>query len=327
MSIEKIDLSHVASDFQRGFHSLYAFNSMLDPLVTEDDDKLHKNIFDQIRSAGERVQSYTLDNKPLSDHEITERHEEAEQLLVGIATSLIRNPPEKRYILYRGTLSVLISTFENFISDILHYHYKRFPNALSEDHTITLAELRQFETIQDFEKDLASKEIKRVIDGGIQEIRKWFEKQHKINLSVLDKEWNRITEIFARRNIEIHNNGLVDKTYLRRVHSTITEEYNAVLGEKLYFQIGYLERAIDYLYYCGYVILLGCWAKWDKSQISEGCNFIVESINLLLEAERFNVVCLLSEYALTIPKLLDEQRAKISDTLSIAREKMNHVSE
>lgn len=140
-----------------------------------------------------------------------------------------------------NTLTMLITRFEEFISNFLARIYLTFPDKYINAQKITFGELNKL-TALDIDS-IQKKIVVREIDSIMREsYEKWFGifESHHMDISACKDEILELKEIYARRNILVHNSGRVNETYINCVPKT-----KYALGTQLDATEDYLDRAFE----------------------------------------------------------------------------------
>ena len=206
---------------------------------------------------------------------------------------MLKQPSAHGKILRRGVLIMLTSFFEILLSDIIHFYYFKYPNALPkpEEKAINLAELRKMGSvsIENIEQYFLIQEVERVIRGGFYKTLKYFSDNLHIDLRNLTTFQKQITEITQRRNLLVHNDGVVNEQYLANVSSEYVVDLGIEKGCRLNVTKNYLLRSFDAVYLFSLMLTQFCWRKWEKDDelIDKS---ILEFMVYALSRERYTLV-------------------------------------
>jgi hypothetical protein len=96
-----------------------------------------------------------------------------------------------------------------------------------------------------FSSPQLEKEIRRRTRGSIEEWTARVQADFGLDLPAASSDWDAVREVWARRNVLVHNAGIADKMYLDRVAG-------AAMGTILDVDDEYLRTAIDLL--CGFLL-------------------------------------------------------------------------
>ncbi len=210
--------------------------------------------------------------------------------LLRVIKSLQKSLPIQGYILRRSALVTLMSYFEALLSDLIQGFYLRYPAALpAENRTLSLVNLREIGSIDEAERYLAVREAESVLRGSLMEQLDYFGKRFKMDLSPLDAYLDTLTEISQRRNLIVHNNGVVNRTYLSKVPQEYIEEHQIKEGRGLGVSGDYLASAIDHIHLCGVFLIQQGWRKWEKESCPRANTALIEHVYDSLCEEQYDL--------------------------------------
>jgi hypothetical protein len=151
---------------------------------------------------------------------------------------IVEQEENKKEIVFQGFFVLVVSYFENMITDILTYYLKKVPYKI---------DCKEFKFTKDefFNNDLISLQIEKFVHTlsykPFQEILDCFFKTLSIDSGYRDKYVTELIEIKERRNILIHNNCIVNRIYLEKTGI----KDNDRLNKKLLIDKGYLLNSIS----------------------------------------------------------------------------------
>lgn len=165
------------------------------------------------------------------------------QLLYPKGASVPTDNPEGK-MLMRILFSSCADTFETFMSDLLYQIYLAQPNALKSEAPVTVKEVLDNTTMDDFIRWYAKEKLKKLQRGSV---KGFIDENKSIKpLKVFDQM--RIDEIqrtLQIRHLYTHQNGIVDDKFRQFFPSTkANEEYPMTLDEFLR-RFEYLADAIE----------------------------------------------------------------------------------
>ena len=112
-------------------------------------------------------------------------------------------------------------------ADLLNFYYLSYPAALPSDgKLLSLADLREIGSIDEAEKFLIMKEIDAFLHDSTEGQIDYFIKRFKVDLKCVSPYLNWLLEVFLRRNLFVHNNGIVNKIYLKRADKDYIKQNN-----------------------------------------------------------------------------------------------------
>jgi hypothetical protein len=204
--------------------------------------------------------------------------------------------PAQGYLLRKGALMTLVSSFEVLLSDLLTEFYISFPTALSSEKSIKLSDLRNFSNIQDAEDFLVDKEVDSLINDGITSVLEFLRKQ-KIDVDAVMVQIDNLIEIMQRRNLLVHNDGFVDNSYISKVKPNYIQKKGIQLNKQLQVTPQYLQDSIDQIRYIGSILIQLCWRKWKKDEHEPADRYLNELTYNTLVDNRYELTRLIALYA------------------------------
>lgn len=168
--------------------------------------------------------------------------------------------PEK--ILHKSLFTQLFSEFDSFIGDLLNTIYNSNEEILKSIHReIPLSDLLKFPDIESAKNHILNKEIETFRRESYAEQFINLEKKFSINLRKFS-DWPAFIELSQRRNILIHNGGLVSEQYLTCCQSQNHNfEVKPNIGEQLNVTPEYFINAIKILSKVGFMLGYTLWLK------------------------------------------------------------------
>lgn len=138
-------------------------------------------------------------------------------------------------ILSESTLIMAVTRFEEFISGILKFIFDRYPEKYLNDKTITYKEYITTSG-SDIKERIINNEVDKIMRASYSE---WFKllKEHGISIEKYKSLYDNLTEIYARRNIVVHNRSVVNNSYISMVSKTAYKE-----GDILHIRKEYLDN-------------------------------------------------------------------------------------
>lgn len=119
-----------------------------------------------------------------------------------------------------NTLIMLITRFEEFISNFLGELYIMFPQKYLDNQSVTFSELSSA-NINDVKQLIVNRQLDAIMRESFKE---WFKifSSHKLSFEHYVDEMKTLEEIYARRNVFVHNSGRVNE-YLKSIFDVIFE--------------------------------------------------------------------------------------------------------
>lgn len=130
----------------------------------------------------------------------------------------IRQAKERVSLLYQNSLISLISAVECFLSQIIHTYYDEKPDAMSEkDKVFSFDDLKNFGSVEDARVYLIEKKVTDLMRSSFSDWITFFKKQARLSMSYLTPYMDTLIETCERRNLLVHNAGIVNSIYLSKV--------------------------------------------------------------------------------------------------------------
>ncbi|GMU85391.1 MAG: hypothetical protein AMXMBFR48_06330 [Ignavibacteriales bacterium] len=172
-------------------------------------------------------------------------------------------------LLYTNSLISCLSSVELFFSQLLHYFYDRYPESAGvQKRTMTLNELKGFDSISDAEKYLIDSKIEEVLRGNIESWIHLLKSELSFGLSYLSEMTDELVEIYQRRNLLVHNGGVVNSIYIAKVKQELRKDF--ALDSRLKVDKDYLDKSICKLQKTFLLISAELWKKTEPNNESRG---------------------------------------------------------
>lgn len=287
--------------FNENINGLRDFISVIGPFIEEHHEKAmkeHQKVVDafeiakQIENEDDEGQKLELENKLKAmfdgqvvkaiaiDKEKIKKEEEMDDdeipdFAIAVPVSLspridlaFKAPRKTNYqkeLLYKNAFIGLLSSVEWFYSQVLHYYYDKHPEAAGiKKKTLTLEDLKSFGTVQDAEKFLIDSKIEEVFRGGFDGWMDILKDEVKLKMPYVKPFYNELLEVYQRRNLLVHNGGIVNSIYISKVSPEISNKYK--IGDKLPITSDYLENAICKLHIVFTLIASELWKKLEPEE-------------------------------------------------------------
>lgn len=141
-------------------------------------------------------------------------------------------------LMLRMSYIYLMSLFDAFVSDVLESVIKSRPEMLRSKKQITYEKALEFSSIDEMVEYLARRELNELGYKSIKEQSDYYRERFGIVLSDSGVSIEMLAELRCRRNILVHNNGVVNHIYLEQVPYS-----NYSQGEMLPVELGYFKAA------------------------------------------------------------------------------------
>lgn len=108
-----------------------------------------------------------------------------------------------------------IARTEAFLNDLVEILFIWKKESLISDKKVSYKQVIKSSNINELIKQIRDDEILQFSHSSFEEKMKVFRSKFNIDLSEIEKHKIKIIEIFTTRNLLLHNNGLVNETYLK----------------------------------------------------------------------------------------------------------------
>jgi len=231
-------------------------------------------------------------------------------------------------LLRRSGLISLTIYFEALVSDLLHRFYGLHPKALpSESKVLSLEDLWAAGSIEEAERVLIERESDAVLRKPIEQQLEYFRDRPSIPLDSVSTYTDELVEVFLRRNVVVHNRGIVNRDYLSRLPSSLATEHKPSLGDQLRIGPSYLLLALETVFICGFGLLQECWRKWDPEKAPEADRHLLMAVNAAMDGDRAPRVCLLGDIASRLGVGTERVRRDLAIQHCIALRELGHSDE
>ena len=198
----------------------------------------------------------------------------------------------------------LITLVEWFLSQILRVHFLNHPNALdTSTKSFSLDDLKNIDSIDFAHEYMIDETISQITRGSFES---WIDylkgntknqkKEKSINIKKtlhLDLEITndlipKLIEAHQRRNLIVHNNGIVNKLYLNNIPKKLEMEVPEI-DSSISILPSYLEESIQNFEFCFLIIGSEIMKKAPKTITESRINYIGEAQFENLKNKRFSI--------------------------------------
>lgn len=179
---------------------------------------------------------------------------------IGTHIQNVKKTTKHIELLYTNSLISALSTVEWFFSQILHFYYDKHPESAGvQKRSLSLAEIKSFNSIADAEKYLIDTKIDEILRGNFESWIALLKTELGLGLGYLDDIIDELVEIYQRRNLFVHNGGVVNSIYLSKVKAEFRDAISN--GDKLIVDESYLDKTICILQKAFILIGAEIWKK------------------------------------------------------------------
>lgn len=224
-------------NYSENLQALREFVELTQPFLLKHSNKViksHSPRLDTFLEAAKKLKQNSKADKKSTRKKgkIDSRTNEIMQSIEGIL-DVIKDIKKSVYqvdLLLKSALMALTSTLEWFLSKIFHIYFERLPDSIGiKEKYFSLDDLKKFKTVKDARTYLIESEVEKILRQSLEEWLKIFKERFKLTASYLTENQEKLVEIFQRRNIIVHNGGIVNSIYLSKVSSEFTKKIKRVI--------------------------------------------------------------------------------------------------
>lgn len=151
---------------------------------------------------------------------------------------------QRSQILYSSSLTTLTNAVELFFSRLLHEYFTLHPEAIgTKDKLFSFEDLSRFDSIADARAHYVLDKIENLLRGTLADWLKFARESLKLSMGYLKEDLALLEETFQRRNLIVHNGGIVNSIYLSRTPAEV--RHGVAVGDDLSPSRAYLSMSID----------------------------------------------------------------------------------
>jgi len=228
-------------------------------------------------------------------------------------------------LLPRMTFISLVSIYDAYLSRLLKLIFKIRPEILnSSERQFSFKDINDFDSFDDMKEATIEAEVESFLRKGHVEQIKWLENKlssstKKLNLRSGLKNWGVFVELTERRNLLVHNDGIVSKNYIK-VCNDNNISCNKAIGEQLDIDSEYYKEACNCINEIGAKLGHVLWRKLKPT--NESCqkaddNLIELIFNLLISKDY--------DLAIKLCELVEFKSFRVTTQQSLFYIKINHA--
>ena len=186
---------------------------ILDEILDEIPDELNDIFKKLIIDIDEFIQEKTINGKTTYEYKSLPKD-------VMESYRKLESEEKQKEILYSGSLMLLITYFENLISGVMKKDFTRYPGRVAlNEKSVSYKLLTEVQNVEEIKSILIDQEVANKMYGSFLDWKKFFQKQLKLEVKCWEDNLATIQEIIARRNIFVHNNGVINSLYVGMIEN------------------------------------------------------------------------------------------------------------
>lgn len=191
-------------------------------------------------------------------------------------------------IIQRNYIVSLVSQFDSFLGSLIRTMYYLRPELLNEsEKQLTFSNLLEFESIANAREFIIEKEIESVLRDSHTSHFKWIEGKIDAPLRKDLPIWPSFIELTERRNLYVHNNGIVSNHYIKMCQENgVKLPENIQIGDILKMDNEYFEKAFKCVFELGLKLSQVMWRKLLPNNLTDADNNLLNiSFELILNGQ------------------------------------------
>ncbi|MFE3017821.1 hypothetical protein [Streptomyces sp. NPDC059256] len=203
-------------------------------------------------------------------------------------------------MLRKSLLVSAVSTFEVLFGRLAERVYRVNKSALNEsEYKFSLQELAEFASMDDAREFLVERRIAALMRDSVDGWGRWLGKAVKgVSMEDLPIDWPSTREVFARRNLVVHNGGVVNRIYLSIINDLGGNGGEVKLGAKLKIDKQYFAEGVQGLLALGILLSADVAGKLHKREARELSSVLIRISDIAVRRKAWSVVEALSAYLL-----------------------------
>ncbi|WP_327289472.1 hypothetical protein [Streptomyces sp. NBC_01198] len=203
-------------------------------------------------------------------------------------------------LLRKSLLVSAVSGFEVLFGKIARSVFEVNSTALNDsDYSFTLHQLSDFSTIADAREFLIERQVNKLLFDSLDGWEKWIKRAAGgVSMVALPVDWDKVRETFARRNLIVHADGVVNHIYLDIIGKTQDQALKVHVGDRLEVNGEYLDTSIQEILALGRLLSIDVGMKLYKNEKGAYVNVLLSEINRLSHRKMWRANIALSTYAL-----------------------------
>lgn len=132
-------------------------------------------------------------------------------------------------------LKSFISVFEDYLKEILEYLFNSYPHHIfKRKATLPMTKLLEYDSLELLKDSLIKEKVISLSFNNLVEVIGFIEDEFKVDMEIDIEVLESLTELTLIRNILVHNKGIVNEMFLRKIkghHHLLEKPYE--LGTKI----------------------------------------------------------------------------------------------
>ena len=162
----------------------------------------------------------------------------------------------------RSLLVAIVSEYDSFLSGLIRIIFSHKPETLhASERQFSFAELNEFTTLGEVRDSVIEKEVEVLLRKSHSEQFEWMEHKFKVSLRKGLAVWPDFVEVTERRNLFVHNSGIVNSSYLKNCRGAGVKCDELLKRAELQASPEYISRARSVVLEIGVKLGVVLWRK------------------------------------------------------------------
>ena len=290
----------ITVNFQKNLYGLRRLVSDLYPVAQNHDKSARDRLLNIERKISALISSKRPANEPL-EPDAQEKIDSTCHSIVEIVSSYdyawinYNINKQRASLLLTSAFILLVSYFDFLLSDLIDTYYHTFTQALGDKTLLTYGELKECTTIDEAIDRLISKKVESFSFKSFTDQISFFENELKVPLQQYITIWPPIQEIILRRNILVHNDGIVNSRYI--TGTTATQAQPPIQGTLLSVDPEYFSLSFAHMLIGGIIFTQTSLRKWFPDQLSVLDSRLSDIIDKLLSFKDYDTAYCLAMFS------------------------------
>ncbi|MFE2486116.1 hypothetical protein ACFXGR_23020 [Streptomyces mirabilis] len=203
--------------------------------------------------------------------------------------------------LRKSLLVTAVSNFEILYGNMAQRIYHVNKSALNDsDYSFSLQELAEFESLDEARQFLIERRVSALMRESVDGWDKWLSRAVKgVSMGSLPVDWPTTREVFARRNLIVHNGGAINRIYLSLTSKGKGNPSDIKVGTLLRVDSDYFSTAVQNLLALGLILVTDVGRKLGKTYADRLNSSLLFHADLALKRNAWHTSLAISKYLLT----------------------------
>ncbi|WP_035698755.1 hypothetical protein [Bradyrhizobium japonicum] len=181
------------------------------------------------------------------------------------------------------------------------------------EKSLPVHEIVRFSSIEELKEHLINDEIDRTQRDSFDEQVGWIiSKADMEDFRPKYEDWPRLLELFERRNLFVHANGIVNDTYLRAsVRNKFPDAKDRALGDELHAGSRYYNSSVQHVIHFGAMLLHVVWRKSAPDENERADRAIGDLGYELIARGQYELAIKILEFARNLRNVSSERRRRM----------------